>query len=201
MFANHQKRIAAFALQSPDHTREVILFVSSTIQQRFYTVPTVFNSMKSEGIESKYAWGSKADTITYATKHKAELYKTIHDKTMPLAVKLLNVAAIDGIGLPKAGFILQLCIGEAGCLDVHNLKRFGLSPNTFKLPKKLGYDTALRKAELYLKTLEDLGGCEYLWDSWCNFIADLYPKRYDDGEHVSRCHVTYLMGDLNNETV
>ena len=193
MFKDHQPMIHEWAKKGPINTMRVIWLVSATIQQHFSTADKIYNSFLKEGMESKYAWGAKADTITYSAKHKKELYEAIFDPDMPLAVKLLNVAAIPGIGLPKAGFVLQLCIGEAGCLDSHNLRRFGLSASAFKLPKKLKYDTALRKAELYLKTCEELGGCEYLWDSWCEYISYLYPKKFEGRNHVSACHVEYLM--------
>ena len=44
-----------------------------------------------------------------------------------------------------------------------------------------------------LKTIEKCGGSEYLWDSWCDYIAALYPKKFKNGEHVSQCHVDYLI--------
>ena len=110
---------------------------------------------------------------------------------MALAEKLLVVASINGIGIVKAGFVLQLCLGKVGCLDVHNLRRFGLSPTAFKMGK-VKYDTALGKAKLYIKICEDLGGCEYLWDSWCNLLAEKYPNKYKDGQHVSRLHQEYI---------
>tara|TARA_A100000172_G_scaffold51927_1_gene32751 strand:- start:6407 stop:7018 length:612 start_codon:yes stop_codon:yes gene_type:complete len=193
MFKDHQPIIQKWAEKSPTNTMKVIWFVSATIQQHFSTADKIYNSFLKEGIESKYAWGSKADTLTYSAKNKKKLYEDIHDPNMPLEIKLLNVASIPGIGLPKAGFVLQLCVGEVGCLDSHNLRRFGLSPHTFKLSKKLKYDTALRKAELYLKTCEELGGCEYLWDSWCEFLADLYPKSFQDVEQVSTFHVKCIL--------
>ena len=64
--------------------------------------------------------------------------------------------------------------------------------HVFKLGK-VKYDTALKKAKLYTTTLENIGGCEYLWDSWCIFMADKYPKRYNNAQHVSRLHVEYLL--------
>ena len=192
MFKTHQKIIGKFAATNPNNTKDIFTFVFSTIRERFYVVPEVYNGLKFEGLESRFAWGSKSAGMEYVAANKKELHKVIFGKDIPLNEKLLRVAEVPGLGLCKAGFVLQLCIGEAGCLDVHNLKRFGLSPSTFKMGK-VSNETRLKKAGLYLKVLEDVGGCEYLWDSWCELIADLYPKKYKDAEDVSRCHVNYMM--------
>ena len=64
MFKDHQPMIHEWAKKSPSNTMRVIWLVSATIQQHFSTVDTIYNSFLREGIESKYAWGAKADTIT-----------------------------------------------------------------------------------------------------------------------------------------
>jgi hypothetical protein len=192
MFSTHQKQISKFAKQSPDNTARVALVVMLSIQQQWNQIGKQTLDVKANSVTSKYLFGSKRKGWEYILANKKNLHTTIFNKTIPLADKLLKVASIPGIGLVKAGFVLQLCIGKVGCLDVHNLKRFGLSASAFKLGK-VKYPTALGKAELYIKLCEDLGGCKYLWDSWCDLLAEKYPTKYKDGQQVSRLHVEYCM--------
>lgn len=192
MFQTDQPKIADYAVMSPNNMARVFDMVSLSIQQPWYNVGNMLKDVDDNGHESKYLFGAKRPGFEYVRANKQELYDVIFLKNMTIEERLLHVAGTPGLGLPKAGFVLQLCIGEVGCLDVHNLNRFGLSPNVFKLGK-VKYDTALKKAKLYTTTLENIGGCEYLWDSWCIFMADKYPKRYTNAEHVSRLHVEYLL--------
>ena len=125
--------------------------------------------------------------------HSSPTFLTAGVPSQSNAELLLAIACIPGLGLVKAGFYIQLCTGYMGCLDVHNLKRFGLDRKTFLVPESLSWETALGKANMYLETIEKCGGSEYLWDSWCDYIAALYPKKFKNGEHVSQCHVDYLI--------
>jgi hypothetical protein len=193
MFAEHQPLIREYAMKSPDHVADVGYLVLSTIQQQFSAVRESYWDMKDKGLDSRFAWGSKSNGIKRIQATKDSIYKDMFGHSLSQSELLLCVAGIPGFGLVKAGFYIQMCTGSMGCLDVHNLKRFGLSPNTFKLPKKLGYDTALRKADFYLETIHKFGGSEYLWNSWCDYVAALYPKKFKDGEHVSKCHIDYLI--------
>ena len=192
MFNTHQKDIGKFARKSPENTAQVILVDLLSIQQQWDQVGRQVLDVKANGLKSKYLFGSKRGGWEYILANKKELHKAIFSRTMPLAEKLLAVASIPGIGIVKAGFVLQLCIGKVGCLDVHNLKRFGLKASAFKLGK-VKYDTALGKAKLYIKLCEDLGGSKYLWDSWCDLLSEKYPTKYKNGQHVSRLHRDYVM--------
>ncbi len=191
MFKYHQQKISDYAIQSPNNTANVAVTVVLSIQQAWKNIGIQSDDVQEYGIESKYLFGHKKGAYAHVRANKKHLYNAIFYDDISAAERLLNVAGTPGLGLCKAGFVLQLCIGEAGCLDVHNLKRFGLSASTFKLGK-VKYDTALRKAQLYLQTIDNLGGTEYLWDSWCEFMADKYPKHYQNANHVSRLHWKYL---------
>ena len=192
MFKEHQPQIAQYACKSPDNMCRVIDMVLLSIQQPWHNVGNMLKDVDEKGSESSFLFGSKRPGFEYVRHNKRSLYNTIFYENMTQEERLLTVAGTPGLGLPKAGFVLQLCIGEAGCLDVHNLNRFDLSPNTFKLGK-VKYDTALKKARFYLQTIENLGGCEYLWDSWCEFMADKYPKRFPDADYVSQLHVDFVV--------
>ena len=195
MFSKHQPNIEEFARQNSDNFAQVVLFVSATIQQMFHTVPAIMDDVREHGLDSKHLWGSKQDTWRYTLENKDLLFEAVFSD-MDLEDKLLSIAEIPGIGLVKAGFVLQLCTGEVGCLDVHNLRRFGLSAQTFKLGK-VKYLTARKKASLYIKTCLECGGSETLWDEWCHLIADKYPQRWSNsGFRVSEAHEEIITGSL-----
>ena len=194
MFKKHQPNIEEFARKDPDNFAQVVLFVSATIQQMFHMVPAIVDSVREHGLDSKHLWGSKKDTWIYTLENKEMLFEAVFSD-MDLEDKLLSLAEIPGIGLVKAGFVLQLCTGEVGCLDVHNLRRFGLSAQTFKLGK-VKYLTARKKATLYIKTCIECGGSEKLWDDWCDLIADKYPMRFRGGNAVSELHEEIITGKL-----
>ena len=192
MFTTHQKSIGRWGRKSPDNTSWIIAMVLLSIQQHWDQIGNQLIDLKENGLDSKYLFGSKRSGWDYVVANKKELHEAIYSRNLPMAEKLLAVASIPNIDLIKAGFVLQLCIGKVGCLDVHNLRRFGLKPQAFKT-YGLKYDTALGKAKLYVKVCEDLGGCEYLWNSWCDLLAEKYPNKYKNGQHVSRLHKDYVM--------
>jgi len=195
MFSKHQPNIEEFARQNSDNFAQVVLFVSATIQQMFHTVPAIVDDVREYGLASKHLWGSKKDTWRYTLENKDLLFEAVFSD-MDLEDKLLSIAEIPGIGLVKAGFVLQLCTGEVGCLDVHNLRRFGLSAQTFKFGK-VKYLTARKKATLYIKTCIQCGGSEKLWDEWCQLIADKYPQRWaNDANRVSEAHEEIITGAI-----
>lgn len=192
MFTTHQKAIGRWGRKSPDNTSWIIAMVLLSIQQHWDQIGNQLIDLKENGLDCKYLFASKRSGWDYVVANKKELHEAIYSRNLPMAEKLLAVASIPNIDLIKAGFVLQLCIGKVGCLDVHNLRRFGLKPQTFKT-YGLKYDTALGKAKLYVKVCEDLGGCEYLWNSWCDLLAEKYPNKYKNGQHVSRLHKDYVI--------
>jgi len=192
MFTTHQKAIGRWGRKSPDNTSWIIAMVLLSIQQQWDLVGNQLIDLKENGLDCKYLFKSKRAGWDYVLAHKKEIHEAIYSRKLPMAEKLMVLASIPNIDLIKAGFVLQLCIGKVGCLDVHNLRRFGLKPQAFKT-YGLKYDTALGKAKLYIKVCEDLGGCEYLWNSWCDLLADKYPNKYKNGQHVSRLHKDYVM--------
>jgi hypothetical protein len=152
MFKYHQHKISEYALQSPDHTANVAITVVLSIQQAWKNIGIQSDNVREYGIESKYLFGHKKSAYAHIMANKKQLYNAIFYDDISAAERLLNVAGTPGLGLCKAGFVLQLCIGEAGCL-----------------------------------------GTEYLWDSWCEFMADKYPKHYKNANHVSRLHLEYIV--------
>ena len=193
MFKIHQPKIARFMRKNPDSFSKGCTFTLLSIQRQLHTIGNQFHQIDIDGVEAACLNGTKRRTYKEIIAMKGYLYEKVYSKEISLAEKLLEVSGLYGIGMVKAGFILQLALGKVGCLDVHNLARFGLSASVFKVNDKMTEATALRKANFYIKTCEDLGGSEYLWNTWCKYVADLYPKIYRDACHVSKLHVDFII--------
>lgn len=185
MFLIHQSEIQKFAAASDENTFKVLRFVQVTIQQRFDSVPKMIEELNTTG-SVKRLTGRQRDAIeVYSTQRKIVRAKIFGSDSV--LEKLLFVASLPGFGLAKAGFVLQLCIGRVGCLDVHNLRKFNLKASAFTL--RPGSKQNVVKAEKYINFCENVVGTAHLWDQWCQFIAAKYLTVYVDAEHVSRLHV------------
>ena len=169
MFKIHQPKIARFMRKNPINFSRGLSCVSNTIQTQFFTVGKRMTDIDINGVNAVCLNGTKRRTHKEIIAMKGYLYEKVYSKEISLAEKLLEVSGLYGIGTVKAGFVLQLALGKVGCLDVHNLARFGLSASVFKVNDKMTEATALRKANFYIKTCEDLGGSEYLWNTWCKY--------------------------------
>jgi hypothetical protein len=195
MFATHASRTAEYAQQSPDNLVRTIAFVLTTIRSPIERAPVEVAEVDALGDKAPSLWGDKARGYRYASKHKEQLYAdcmACHaaDDTVGLLKVLL---AVPMLGLPKAGFVSQLAFGRVGCLDTHNLERYGLKAAAFATSGLKPDGQALdRKCRLYLETCEELGGCEQLWDTWCDYVAAQYPDRFADGDAVSVIHCVAL---------
>lgn len=221
MYAKHQKFISDYAQASADNMANVLRFVVITIQNRLFNCPgdleTVNNAVSGLGdfeAAQGILYGHKAQAIAYIEAHKLDIFEQAKriDYFEPCeierAASLLGLfASIPGLGLVKAGFCVQLCFKQnlVGCLDSHNIERFGINPNKlrssrYKQVKKL---STKRKALLdYIDLCKNLGGACELWDSWCEYLAQREDKTgekfngnkplYESAYHVSALHCVAL---------
>ncbi len=198
-FEAHQPKIGAFARRESDNFADVFRFVIATIQQPLSMTPDIVRDFKAEGSSSRFAFGHKATALDYIDENAGLVYDTAmyishvernctgHNGSAAL---LSYFASLPGLGLVKGGFLAQLVFGEIGCLDSHNIARFGLNQNTFAAARfKNAKRTATRQAVVgqYLKLIEACGGCALLWAEWCEHVAQR-DDFYDDAAHVSRLH-------------
>lgn len=195
MFAEHAPAIARYAQASPEGLRRVVDFVSLTIRMPFYRVP---DDMKAvDRGETGPIWGMKRATFDWLKDNYVALYEgamkdaQIDDAREREAALLYRFAGIPGIGLVKGGFIAQLAFGCGGCLDANNIERYNLNPlklrgNRFKATKRPENKESL--VHEYQTMLQQCGGTEHLWDSWCEYLAERNPERYESAEYVSALH-------------
>lgn len=206
MFAIHQNKIENYAARGPTEFGRVLTFVLLTIQQPLDTVPAAMKDVDREGIESKYLWGFKRDAYEHMIKNREPIYHDamelshIPDPEIAERQLLAYFAAMPGLGLVKAGFVLQLAFGLGGCVDGHNVKRFELDKGRKSLPQFLRANqykavkpaTRARFIDQYQALLKIAGGCEDLWDDWCIYVQSRAPGRYASAHEVSELHCTSL---------
>lgn len=200
-FKAHQPIIGGWARECSDNFADVYRFVLATIQQPISTTPEIVASFKSEGDESKWAFGVKRDALRYIEEKAGFVYDTaefIYREEQysggTYGALLSYFASLPGLGLIKGGFLAQLVYGEIGCLDTHNIERFGLNARSFAAYRfKAAKTVATRKAFVrhYLELCEACGGCALLWAEWCEYVAQR-DNKFKTAEEVSRIHLTAL---------
>jgi len=187
MYLEHQPVISKYARQSPDNFANVIKFVFCTIQQ-----PLDVSVRQASGLNTEdKLFGFKLKAWLNVKENKESLYQVCENawQTRDKVAIMDALTECHGLGLVKAGFVTQLIYGFGGCIDRHNLARFGISYNQVNLNKKLKHSTKLAKIRQYLYLTNELGGCKYLWDSWCQHVADKNPNRYANAQEVSHLHI------------
>ena len=203
MYATHQRQIAAYGQRSPDNMARVLTFVLLTIRQPLWRVPGDMAGVEAaeaagEGAPMLYGW--KREGFDYVQRHKADLWHSAlrivdvaPDESDATDSLLLHFSQVPGFGMVKAGFVVQLLFGLSGCVDSHNVGRFGLTPADFRSSrmKRLKRPQGRRqRARWYNETVGRLGGTEALWNGWCQHVAS--QPRYRDAHHVSAIHCEAL---------
>ena len=204
MFNTHCKAVQEYSQRNADNFGDTVLMAALSIQQNWLGVGDQIADVRANKLESRFLWGNKIKTYEYLMSNKHMMFsqvkavlnssKSDNEKAYSLMIIFLRV---DGLGIPKAGFCCQLIAGLVGCMDVHNIRMYNLNAKDFKLNPNPKTDKASRANEIkiwnYIELCEDYG-CENLWDSWCEFLASK-SKRWQDGNHVSEVHYTYLTGE------
>lgn len=203
MFANHQPKIAKFAARNPDNFFQVLQFVLLTIQQPLHRMPLDMHEVNKRGIDASCLWGVKAMAWRKLSEIRGKVYETsmllndVNPNPYEAEKALLTyLASLPGLGMVKGGFVAQLAFGLVGCLDTHNMVRYNLTPSqvSAKSFKNAKTDkTRNAKIEAYLGLCHEFGGCEALWNSWCEYVfsrnrGDVYESAY----HVSAVHCEAL---------
>jgi len=172
-----------------------LVFLS--IRQPFHSMAKQMRDVDENGLQSPYLFGWKRDGLAFVRANASALRDKL--KAVPAgygdADTLLQIASVPGLGLVKAGFVLQLACGAVGCLDTHNLQRFGLNANAFKYGAGASDALKRKKALAYLDACWRAGGCESLWNGWCEHVAAQQPKHWRSGFDVSAMHVEAILGE------
>ena len=201
MYNRDNKMIQKYTDQGPTQTAMAAMFAITSIKTNTWLLPDMIDNYRDGGIKTlNNLMGMQREGIKYVMKNKEWLYNLVQSyKAGDIYPEefLITLQRIPCIGLVKAGFIMQLTTGEAGCLDCHNLKQYDVDENTFKVNgKDKGKMTAasFNKARKYLAVCKEIGGSEVLWNNWCDLVAEKYPKHFEAGDDVSWLHSNSIMG-------
>lgn len=206
MYKTHQTTIGQWARKNPDNFGRVLQFVILTVRQPLSEVAPAFHDIEFGEVPDdararlfgfkaqaySEAWQARESVLAYLEHVENDPDMSERDKDIAM---LEHVCALYGFGPVKAGFVLQLVFGRVGCLDTHNLKRFGVRESMVKSSLYTRRKTAKgRKAFLgrYVDLCRKHGGAEGLWNSWCEYVAREYPKEYPNAFAVSEEHVNAL---------
>lgn len=196
-YAEHIAQCNELCQSDSESTVRMLRFVLATIQQQLETVPAIVESFEQDGAESPFAFGPKREGLEFIRERGDQLY---HEAlaAMDDDYELMRVfLQVPGLGLVKAGFACQLFAGRVGCLDVHNIKMYGLSRNELRINKNAKLpETIERRVRAYIGLCRRLGGAVQLWAAWCEYKAEVSPPANwpDMGRSVSIMHVEACAG-------
>ena len=198
MFEKHQPAIQEFCLKSDANAERLFLLVLLSIRQPFHRMQEQFKSVATYGWqESPALFGWKREGFRYVKENISDLRQILANTPSGFGdvEALLNLTKIPGISLVKGGFCLQLGSGSVGCLDTHNVQRFGLNENAFRISSNASDKLKKAKGLAYLEACWKHGGCEDLWNTWCEYVSNR-NKFWVDANHVSEYHAQTILGDF-----
>lgn len=187
MYTTDQNCIAAFAERSPWHLRQVGLFVQATIQQHFEQVPLVMQDYAVAGRDSKHLSTQKRRAYDALTAEAIGFYDDLATYNGESEYLLRRIVELPGFGIVKAGFLVQLLVGDIGCLDRHSLRAAGMDERGFNRTPASA-EALNTRLHVYAQLCRSLGGAERLWDNWRAYVSILRPKSFPTPEHVSQWH-------------
>jgi hypothetical protein len=200
MFKRDQAAIQRWC-KNEDKVVWVGLLALCSIRMQWVGVGNQLASIRRDGRRATCLWGSKRRGYGYLLTHKKLLYRTVRDLRagrISTRAFIRQWIKVPGMGLVKAGFVAQITCGKAGCLDMHNITRYGLDLKVLQIPKRVNVAEQMQVIDdyinQYLSLCELCGGTEYLWDEWCR-ILDEKVGTFNGADDVSRRHFTYLTGD------
>jgi len=209
MFKDINPRINEYMQLNPIGMQDGIMFVVLSIKTPFHTMKTQMLDYKQKGLDSKYVWGFKKDTLNYLLNHSAELYDDLMELWLTPkkelggtadtkdAAMMMRLMEVPGLGMVKAGFVMQMMFGRVGCMDVHNTRRFyKVDSKDVQISAGVRKDsTKFRKIIGYVQLCKGNRSTSKLWDSWCEQLVykPCNRGRFADGNAVSQFHLQALV--------
>jgi len=196
VFAEHQPLLAR-ASNRPAGFTAICKFALCTIRMPLHSAVADCRLLLRGDTNVRSIFGAKHRGLSWLDANGADLWEDCeraydqcgHDAENTLVELCMG---IPGIGPAKAGFIVQMAYGLSGCIDTHNLTRFGLHHRAFHCPK--GTRAAHKLVSRYNQFCYNTGGTAFLWDSWCAYVAERDPVNYRDADYVSALHLAPIGG-------
>lgn len=180
MFASHQAQISRAGRKDPQSFARVCKFALATIRVHLRDAA---ESIREDDMRPLVWFGSKFDGRAFIERHARALWQDAEQAEDDAALMRVFMR-IPGIGFAKAGFLCQLLYGRVGCLDTHNLVRFGIPSRRFR--SDLSARRVNKLTHEYVRLCDSLGGCAQLWDGWCEYVGH---REGDSAEHISALHL------------
>ena len=161
MYQRDVNEIKAFVKwRGPDALVANGLFVLLTIQAGLSTVRGSMVKVERDGYDADCLWGKKAEGYKYLVDNAEYLYGKLYhiadtkgyESVEACADVIQLFMAVPNLGMVKAAFLAQ-CLGfNVACIDSHNIKRLGISPNLVKSPPAaMKPATVRKKVEQYVE--------------------------------------------------
>lgn len=162
---------------SPEGFLRGAMFAILSIRQPVINVPAQLDAlMHPTSSRESPLFGSKINAWAYLSEHKAELLRAIL-AAPDNATRMRGLTKVPGLGIVKAGFVLQLMGYDVACLDSRNATK------TSKAFQK--------RIERYLGEVE--GRAQEYWDAWCEDICAVYKR---SAEQISELHLAIVPDDF-----
>lgn len=196
MYAEHQPQLSRLGRSGPEGFRRIAVFALCTIRVQLHRAVADY-PLALSGRPCGAIWGWKHLGLIELEEKAAAYHDLLEQEFATLSGEeredcmLHTVTAIPGLGPAKGGFVLQMVYGISGCLDSHNLRRFGIPETTFKIAGRIPKKRSALISE-YNRAVHRLGGTQALWDSWCCYMAELDANYAGDPNYVSRLHLAPL---------
>jgi len=148
---------------------EKFRYVLDTFEDKYHNLKATIN-------------GFKFRTVAEIWTHRAELMQELNQLANQGddAALISRLVQITGVRPVKAGFMVQLLWGRAGCIDVHNVAIYrAVFPDLAgKIRDEKSWQKKKADIEEYVALLRELDkrgiGTRQLWDVWVNFVESMY---------------------------
>jgi hypothetical protein len=194
MYRQHVPAISEAMRDSPEGFVRGCMFAILSIRQPVTAVPDQMAVLFGEAEatrDTEPLFGSKWQAWAYLSDpgNAARMWEDVCAKLFTrkgARAGLLRLLEVPGLGIVKAGFILQMLGHDVACLDTRNVKREGRNPRAFRTDGRKPA-ALVRKVDLYLN--ETYGHAERYWDQWCTEVAGYYDMT---PEAVSALHLSVI---------
>lgn len=207
-YASHITAIQAFAKSSPENFAQTLMFSPLSANTPFAKHWDNFQMLMAilkhnfpgrvtpeeirqaaQSFDDKYHKLShtlssfKFDTIADVWSNRQALYQELNKlaNAGDDVALIRRLSQIKGVQPVKAGFIVQLLWGRAGCIDTHNIDIYSkVFPDMDKAGDFDEKSWAKKKGgvEKYVGVLDKLAkrgiGTQQLWDVWVDFVESMY---------------------------
>lgn len=180
MYREHVAEISASMRGSVDGFKRGILFAVLSIRQPITAVPDQLEQLDAG--DSSPLFGHKRNAYLYLDENGAELWARVLAAPSDRAA-MMALLDVPGLGIVKAGFVLQLLGYNVACLDTRNVKREKRNPRAFRTDGKPAAKLGA-KVTKYLRIVR--GKAEFYWNVWCADVAEVYGQT---AEEISALHL------------